>query len=85
VSSPAIVFADEPTGSLDTATGKVVMGMLQETASRGACVVMVTHDLELAAMAHRVMILVDGRTHGHLQSPTPKQLLAQFESLKANA
>ncbi|PDQ36127.1 MAG: hypothetical protein B5766_03055 [Candidatus Lumbricidophila eiseniae] len=47
-SHPDVVFADEPTGALDTATGQEVLGLLRESAEAGAAVVLVTHDLEAA-------------------------------------
>jgi putative ABC transport system ATP-binding protein len=78
---PAIVFADEPTGSLDTRTGREVMDLLVKTAQDGACVVMVTHDLDLAALADRVVILVDGSIHAHLSAPSPAQLLDAFQQV----
>lgn len=65
---PAVVFADEPTGALDSAASAVVMGELRARADEGAAVVLVTHDLDAAALADRVVLLQDGRIraeHGH--------------------
>lgn len=62
VNEPAIVFADEPTGNLDTASGKAVLDlMLSLQREKGAAIVMVTHSGEIAALADRVLTLVDGR------------------------
>jgi putative ABC transport system ATP-binding protein len=59
---PAVIFADEPTGNLDSAAGAVVRDMLfAAAAQRGAALVLVTHDSELAALCARQVRLVDGR------------------------
>lgn len=72
---PDIVFADEPTGSLDTATGAEVLRLLRATAGDGRAVVVVTHDLEAAALADRVLVLRDGLLHSELRHPTPERVL----------
>lgn len=62
VVNPAVVFADEPTGALDRATGDQVMGVLLETVAQlGAALVVVTHDPLVAARCTRTIELVDGR------------------------
>jgi putative ABC transport system ATP-binding protein len=62
VTRPAIVFADEPTGSLDSLTGEHVMDLLVNTArEEGTSVVLVTHDARVAACADREVIVRDGR------------------------
>jgi putative ABC transport system ATP-binding protein len=71
---PDIVFADEPTGSLDTATGADVLRLLREAAGNGRSVIVVTHDLEAAALADRVLVLRDGLIHQELRSATPDQV-----------
>ncbi len=65
VAGPAVIFADEPTGSLDSLAGEHVMELLT-AASRaaGASVVIVTHEARVAAYAHREVIVRDGRTSG---------------------
>ncbi|MBW3603513.1 MAG: ABC transporter ATP-binding protein [Actinobacteria bacterium] len=62
VTDPRILLADEPTGNLDTATGNDVMGLLERlNAERGAALVVITHDMEVAARAPRQIRLRDGR------------------------
>jgi len=62
VNEPAIVYADEPTGNLDTASGRAVLNvMLDLQRERGTALVMVTHSAGIAARADRVITLVDGR------------------------
>ncbi len=58
---PTVLFADEPTGNLDGKTGREVFGLLKTLNEGGQTIVMVTHDRDLAAEAHRVVHLVDGR------------------------
>ncbi|MET0188225.1 MAG: ABC transporter ATP-binding protein [Pseudonocardia sediminis] len=62
VAGPAVVFADEPTGALDTTTGAQVIGLLTGLAVRtGTALVVVTHDADVAARCHRTVSLRDGR------------------------
>jgi putative ABC transport system ATP-binding protein len=62
VSAPAVVFADEPTGNLDSKSGEDVLGLMREAVDRfEQTVVMVTHDATAAAIADRVVMLVDGK------------------------
>ena len=62
VSSPAVVFADEPTGNLDSNASEEVLALLRRAVDDfGQTVVMVTHDANAAAVADRVLVLVDGR------------------------
>lgn len=61
IHDPAVVFADEPTGALDSANGELVMGCLVDMArERGSAVVLVTHDESIAAQAHREIRMRDG-------------------------
>jgi putative ABC transport system ATP-binding protein len=69
VTQPKVVFADEPTGALDTVAGAAVLDLLRRTASGERSVVMVTHDLEAAARADRVLVLRNGRIHRELVRP----------------
>jgi ABC-type lipoprotein export system ATPase subunit len=61
VHEPRILFADEPTGNLDTATGAEIMKVIGRLNKKGLTVVMVTHDDRVAAQAHRILHLVDGK------------------------
>lgn len=56
-----VLFADEPTGSLDSATGATILELLQELNAEGLTIVMVTHNPEYARQAHRSLTLADGR------------------------
>jgi putative ABC transport system ATP-binding protein len=71
VTEPRVVFADEPTGALDTRSARDVLRLLQETARvHGRTVVMVTHDPVAASYADSVLFLADGRMAGQLNAPT---------------
>jgi putative ABC transport system ATP-binding protein len=61
VNQPAALFADEPTGELDTANEARVLGLLRERAANGMAVVIVTHNDQIAAAASRIVRLVDGQ------------------------
>lgn len=70
VSRPKVVFADEPTGALDTATGDAVLELMREQAREQAqCVVMATHDPSVAARCDRVVFIKDGRIETELHEP----------------
>jgi putative ABC transport system ATP-binding protein len=65
VTEPAVLLADEPTGNLDTASGQAVLSLLEEfNVERGVAVVVVTHDREVAARAHRGITMQDGEIVG---------------------
>jgi putative ABC transport system ATP-binding protein len=82
VSKPEIVFADEPTGNLDSRAGTALLEFLQHASGDlGQTIVMVTHDALAAAHAHRVAFLADGRVVDELPSPTPPQILARMADL----
>jgi putative ABC transport system ATP-binding protein len=61
VNSPPIILADEPTGNLDSTTGKEIMELLRDLNSEGQTVIMVTHNPENARYAHRIIQLKDGQ------------------------
>ncbi len=58
---PLVLFADEPTGNLDTQTGEEIMGLFASLSARGRTILMVTHEPALAEYAHRVISLRDGK------------------------
>lgn len=82
ISSPSVVFADEPTGSLDSRTGDQVLDELQSVVARGAAVLMVTHDPRVAARADRVVWLRDGCLVDEMSGASAQDIaerLAKFE------
>jgi len=70
VNDPEIVFADEPTGNLDSASSQEIMGLFTELNRRGRTVVLVTHDAEVAGYAERVLTVQDGRIVSDSHSST---------------
>ncbi len=76
VSRPRIVFADEPTGNLDSRSGAEVLELLRRSSTEfGQTVVMVTHDPVAAAYTDRVVFLADGRVVDELREPSREQVL----------
>ena len=72
VSRPEVVFADEPTGNLDSRSGAEVLAFLRDSVrDLGQTIVMVTHDPVAAAYADRVVLLADGRIAGEIDQPGP--------------
>jgi putative ABC transport system ATP-binding protein len=83
INRPDIIFADEPTGNLDTSSGQEVLGFLRRAVDDfGQTVVMVTHDPGAAAHADRVVFLVDGRIVGVVTEPTVDLILDQLRQLE---
>ncbi|ACZ29385.1 ABC transporter related protein [Xylanimonas cellulosilytica DSM 15894] len=77
VSRPSVVFADEPTGNLDSKSSREVLTFLRQSVDElGQTVVMVTHDPRAAAYAHRVLLLGDGRITADLDHPSRAEILA---------
>jgi putative ABC transport system ATP-binding protein len=64
VGFPAVVFADEPTGNLDSATGADIMELIGELNRRGVTIVIVTHEAAVAEACNRHVIMRDGRLVG---------------------
>ncbi|SFR04100.1 putative ABC transport system ATP-binding protein [Lentzea waywayandensis] len=84
VGKPDVVFADEPTGNLDSRTGADVLAFLRASVSDlGQTVVMVTHDPIAASYADRVVLLADGRVAGEIHWPTQESVLAALSTLGA--
>ena len=83
-SRPDVIFADEPTGNLDSHSGAEVLGLLRDAVDRsGQTVVMVTHDPVAAARADQVVLLADGRIVDRIHEPTTEAVLARVRSLGA--
>jgi putative ABC transport system ATP-binding protein len=84
VSRPSVVFADEPTGNLDSTTSGEILTLMRSSVDEyGQTTVMVTHDAHAAAMADRVLFLADGRIVQELPRSTQHDILAAIERLDA--
>ena len=84
IARPTVLFADEPTGNLDSAAGAAVLALLRDAvAIDGQTTVMVTHDPRAAAAADRVLFLADGRIVGDLAEPTEDQIIAAMREASA--
>jgi putative ABC transport system ATP-binding protein len=82
VTRPQVVFADEPTGNLDTRTGQEILGFLRSAVDvHRQSIVMVTHDPNAAAWADQVVFVVDGRVHDVVERPTADGLLDVMKGL----
>jgi putative ABC transport system ATP-binding protein len=82
VSRPEVVFADDPTGALDTRTGRDVLALLREVVEEERrTVVMVTHDPVAAAYADEVIVLADGRVAATLEAPSAHEVAEQLAHL----
>jgi len=67
---PDLILADEPTGNLDTASGQEVVRLFEQLVGEGKTVIVVTHDLEIARRARRIIRLRDGRVEEDGPSPS---------------
>ncbi|HET6547526.1 MAG TPA: ABC transporter ATP-binding protein [Solirubrobacter sp.] len=82
VSRPSVMFADEPTGNLDSSTGGEILALLRDCVDTfGQTTVMVTHDAHAAAIADRVLFLADGAIVRDLGSSTAHEILATLEEV----
>ncbi|WP_067441766.1 ABC transporter ATP-binding protein [Nocardioides jensenii] len=83
-SRPSIMFADEPTGNLDSKSGAEVLGLLRASVDDyGQTIVMVSHDPVAAAYTDRVVFLADGRIVDELRNPDREQILGKMQELTA--
>ncbi|WP_051392899.1 ABC transporter ATP-binding protein [Glycomyces arizonensis] len=83
ITEPEVVFADEPTGALDSRTGQEVLTLLRSLVDdRGQTVVMVTHDPVAASYADRVVFLSDGRVAGEERDPAPRRVAERMTKLE---
>jgi putative ABC transport system ATP-binding protein len=83
-SRPDLIFADEPTGNLDSRAGAEVLGFMRRSVDEfSQTIVMVTHDPVAASYADRVLFLFDGRIVDEMSSPTPAAVLDHLKTLEA--
>lgn len=91
INDPGIVFADEPTGALNSATALQILDLLGEIHASGTTLVMVTHDSQVAARADRVLVLVDGQITEDLllgryeEADNPARLTTVTEALQRHS
>jgi putative ABC transport system ATP-binding protein len=84
ITRPAVIFADEPTGALDTGTAQEILRQLRQAEeTEGQTVVVVTHDPVVASHAERVVFLVDGRLAGELRRPSAAAVAERMARLGA--
>ena len=82
ISRPEIIFADEPSGNLDSKSSDELMRFLRQAVDEfGQTIVMVTHDARVAAFSDRVVFLADGRCVGELENPTAEAILDRMKAL----
>jgi putative ABC transport system ATP-binding protein len=83
VTRPSVLFADEPTGALDSKAARTVLGLLRSMVdTSGQTIVMVTHDPAAAARADSVLFLSDGRIVDHLARPSVHQVADRLAALE---
>ena len=83
MSQPSIVFADEPTGNLDSTSGAEVLSFLRRSVDEfGQTIVMVTHDPTAASYTDRVVYLADGRVVSELREPTAEKVLERMSAVQ---
>jgi putative ABC transport system ATP-binding protein len=82
VTEPTVLFADEPTGNLDSSTSRDVLALLRNSVDElGQTIVMVTHDPQAAAQADRILLLADGRIVKEITAPTAGQVLDAMQEV----
>jgi putative ABC transport system ATP-binding protein len=84
ISRPTVLFADEPTGNLDSSTSAEILELLRRSVDEyGQTIVMVTHDARAAAVAHRVLFLADGEIVRELGECSQHEILTVMEEVAA--
>jgi putative ABC transport system ATP-binding protein len=82
VSRPEIIFADEPSGNLDSTAAAELLGFMEQAVEDfGQTIVMVTHDPVVASYAERIVFLADGKVVGELHDPTQETVLDMMKQL----
>ena len=82
ISQPTVVFADEPTGNLDSKTGGEILELLRQAVQdAGQTTVMVTHDPRSASIADRILFLADGNIVKELPRSDPREVVAAMEEI----
>jgi putative ABC transport system ATP-binding protein len=81
VNDPTVILADEPTGALDTRTSLEIMALLQGLNQQGMTIVLVTHELDVAAHAGRILSFRDGRVIRDERIATPRDAAATLADL----
>ncbi len=82
ISKPSVLFADEPTGNLDSNTSKDVLALLRHSVEElGQTTVMVTHDASAAALADRILFLADGEIVKEVRGSTAAEVLAAMQEV----
>ena len=77
---PHIIFADEPTGNLDSKTGHLILDFMRKAVDElGQTIVMVTHDPVAASIADRIIFLADGKVVDEMREPTPEKVLDRMK------
>jgi putative ABC transport system ATP-binding protein len=84
VFNPSIILADEPTGNLDSKTGKEIMGMLDDLHDGGHTIILVTHEDDIAMHAERIIHLKDGKIASDIRYPAGPQRMEKHISLAAH-
>lgn len=80
VNNPAIILADEPTGNLDSKTSVEIMGLLEDIHKNGNTIILVTHEEDIAAHAHRIVRLKDGKVESDNQNTAITTYKSRMES-----
>jgi putative ABC transport system ATP-binding protein len=84
ITRPDLIFADEPSGNLDSRSGGQLLDFLRQAVDRfGQTIVMVTHDANAAAVADRIVFLADGKVTDEMSSPTAASILERLKHLES--
>jgi putative ABC transport system ATP-binding protein len=81
VNNPYVIFADEPTGNLDTRTSYEIISIFQKLNKQGTTIIMVTHENDIADFAMRKIVFRDGKITSDTQNPNPKNAEDEFNKL----